>query len=223
MPDDVALGLSPQELVDVVAFLMEDRNAASRQATSIALFNGRDLTGWTAHLADPAVSPDAVWTIPEPGILRCRGTPAGYIRTESDHEDFILELDWRFPDKERPGNSGVLLRMHGPDKVWPKSIEAQLLHRQAGDIWNIDAVDMEVDASRTNGRHTSRIYPSNEKPLGEWNHYRITLDRGHLTLEVNGQIQNTASWCAQIPGKICLQSEGAPIEFRNIRLTPLRR
>ena len=50
---------------------------------------------------------------------------------------------------------------------------------------------MQVDAARTNGRHTKKALPSNEKPLGEWNHYEITLDGGELTLEVNGEVQNT--------------------------------
>ena len=108
--------------------------------------------------------------------------------------------------------------MVGADKVWPKSIEAQLHHRNAGDIWNIDQFPMEVDAERTNGRRTKKRTRSSEKPLGEWNSYRILMNHGELTLEVNGVVQNTASWCEEVPGKICLQSEGAYIEFRNLRL-----
>ena len=78
-----------------------------------------------------------------------------------------------------------------------------------------------TDPDRTNGRRTTRMAPSSEKPLGEWNRYVITLHDGHLSLEVNGVLQNTAEWCASIPGKICLQSEGAPIQFRRVELTPL--
>ena len=133
------------------------------------------------------------------------------------------QFDWRFDPERGPGNSGVLLRLVGEDKVWPKSIEAQLHHRNAGDIWNIDKVDMSVDPARTQGRRTQRMAPSSELPLGEWNHYRITLDRGELTLEVNGVVQNTASWCEEVPGKIGLQSEGAWISFRNIRVVELVR
>ena len=51
-----------------------------------------------------------------------------------------------------------------------------------------------------------------------WNHYRIRLVGSDLTLEVNGEIQNTATWCERIPGAIALQSEGAVIEFKNIIL-----
>ena len=122
---------------------------------------------------------------------------------------------------EEHGRSGVLLRMTGADKVWPKSIEAQLMHGNAGDFWNIDGVDMDTDAARRSGRRTSRAQLSAERPLGEWNQYRITVDHERVLLEVNGVRQNTARWCEEVAGKICLQSEGAPIEFRNIRLWPI--
>ncbi|MAG58900.1 MAG: hypothetical protein CMJ83_21650 [Planctomycetes bacterium] len=221
MPDNVALGMKPQELADLVAFLSDHPSTAVKDPT-ISLFNGKDLTGWTFHLNRADTKATDVWTIKD-GILDCAGNPIGYLRTEKDYTNFVLELDWRFRPGGRPGNSGVLLRMTGMDKVWPKSIEAQLQHRNAGDIWNIDAFDMEVDESRTSGRRTRKLLPTNEKPLGEWNHYKITLLGGNLTLEVNGRIQNVASWCVEVPGKICLQSEGAPVQFRDIRLTPLRR
>jgi hypothetical protein len=63
--------------------------------------------------------------------------------------------------------------------------------------------------------------PSNEKPLGEWNSYRIVLDGGKLEMWVNGELQNSATDVQLLPGRIALQSEGAHIEFRNIRLKPL--
>ena len=218
MPDNVAMGLDAKQLADLVAFLAV-RDQAPRPRQPVALFNGKDLEGWTHHLSGQGASHSDVWKVLPGGILDCGGKPAGYLRTEQDYENFILELEWRFPGK--PGNSGVLLRMTGPDKVWPKSIEAQLQHHNAGDIWNIDAFDMEVDEDRTSGRRTSKIHRTNEMPLGDWNRYKITLFKGNLTLEINGKIQNVASWCEVVSGKICLQSEGARIQFRNIKLTPL--
>ena len=113
--------------------------------------------------------------------------------------------------------------MVGPDKVWPKSVEAQLANRSAGDIWNIDKFPMKVDPDRTKGRHTRKMHPTNEKPQGEWNLYEIILKGGDLTLKVNGLVQNTATEVEEVPGAIGLQSEGAPIEYRNIRLIPLKR
>jgi hypothetical protein len=140
-----------------------------------------------------------------------------------DITSYDLELEWRFDPALPPGNSGVLMRMTGADQVWPNSIEAQLHHRNAGDIWNIGEYPMEVDPSRTEGRRTRKSQPCNDKPLGEWNRYVITLDGSELTLEVNGTVQNGARWVAERPGKICLQSEGAAIEFRNISITPIER
>ena len=186
----------------------------------VELFNGQDLTGWTYDLSEEGKKMEDVWSVAD-GVLRCEGKPAGYIRTEADYTNFELTLEWRFLPERGAGNSGVLMRMTGEDKVWPNSIEAQLMSRNAGDIWNIDQFPMVVDPARTNGRHTKKLLPTNEKPFGEWNRYRIRLDRGELTLEVNGVVQNTARWCEVVPGKICLQSEGAYIEFRNVVLRPI--
>ena len=63
--------------------------------------------------------------------------------------------------------------------------------------------------------------PSNEKPQGQWNEYEAILKGGQLTLKVNGEVQNTATDVEEVPGWIGLQSEGAPIEFRNVRLHSL--
>ena len=80
---------------------------------------------------------------------------------------------------------------------------------------------MHIDPARTSGRRTEKLEPCNEVAQGEWNHYKITLDRGELRLEVNGLLQNTASWVERVAGHICLQSEGSRIQFRNVVLRPL--
>jgi putative membrane-bound dehydrogenase-like protein len=222
MPDNVALGLAPQDIADLVAFLMSDPTSPGKRGAPIELFDGRTLDGWTFFLAEPKAKMSDVWSVKD-GVLRCKGQPLGYLRTVKDWTNYELDVDWRFDPAAGAGNSGVLLRVQAPDKVWPKSIESQLESRNAGDIWNIDDVPMQVDAARTEGRHTGKAQPCNEKPLGEWNHYHIVLDGGELTLEVNGVVQNRASWCEEVPGKIALQSEGAVIEFKKVTLTPIER
>ncbi len=219
MPAGVTSGLSAGELVDLVAFLRQDHERAPVFGPEIELFDGRDFAGWTHYLTDPDLGIADVWSIVD-GTIVCKGSPAGYIRTEADFTNFELELDWRW-NPAASGNSGVLLRMVGEDRVWPVSLEAQLMHTNAGDIWNIGEFPIAVDSERTEATHTTRRAPCSEKPLGEWNHYRIRLDRDQLTLEVNGVIQNTASWCPEMPGKICLQSEGGEIQFRNVKLRPI--
>ncbi|MBN2022044.1 MAG: DUF1080 domain-containing protein [Pirellulales bacterium] len=194
--------------------------APASTPNEIVLFNGKDFEGWTAFLMDPAVKMEDVWSVKD-GVLACKGQPMGYLRTTKQYTSFVMKLQWRWPKDSAPGNSGVLLRVVGQDKVWPKSVEAQLADQWAGDIWNIDAFGMKVDPARTNGRNTQRMHPSNERPHGEWNDYEITLSGGALSLKVNGLEQNTATDVEQVPGYIALQSEGAPIEFRDIRLVPL--
>lgn len=221
MPQGAALGLGAQGIADLAAFLLHDRAGEPIYGEPVVLFDGTHLDAWSFHLNDPAAGLEDVWSLEAGGVLRCKGNPIGYLSTRESFENFHLELEWRFDPRKGAGNSGVLLRQVGPDKVWPKSIEAQLHSRNAGDIWNIDKVAMIVDPARTSGRRTSKQAPCNEKPLGEWNHYAITMDRGDLTLVVNGDVQNTARWCDEVAGKICLQSEGAEILFRNIVLRPI--
>ena len=114
------------------------------------------------------------------------------------------------------------MRMVGKDNVWPNSIEAQLHSRNAGDIWNIGDFEMTTDAKRTQGRRTIKAADTNEKPLGEWNRYRILMNGTDLVLEVNGLVQNVASDCKVVAGPICLQSEGAWIEFRKVELREIK-
>jgi hypothetical protein len=192
----------------------------------IALFNGNDFCGWTYHLADPKAKLEDVWSINgDEGILICKGNPAGYLRTVADFTNYVLRLEWRWsPVTKRAGNSGVLLRLVGPDKVWPRSVEAQLQSGAAGDFWLIDDARLETPAERVDRgtpRHRLRTR-SNERPIGEWNEYEIRCEGERITLRVNGETLNEGTNAEVVPGKIALQSEGAEIQFRNIRLTPLR-
>ena len=185
------------------------------------LFNGRDLDGWIAYSRDGLSSDGGSWSVKD-GILCCEGQPIGYLRTTQKYTNYVLTLKWRFDPDRGAGNSGVLLRVIGEDTVWPNSIEAQLHSRNAGDIWNIGNFPMTADSSRTNGRRTRKEHATNEKPLGEWNTYRIVLDGENLELSVNGLVQNVATDCRVVPGYIALQSEGAPIQFKDIILSPVR-
>jgi hypothetical protein len=182
------------------------------------LLDSRGAAGWKPFLPDGG-DPADTWHVTEDGVLVCTGEPAGYVRTEAAYDNFVLRLRWRFPP-DAGGNSGVLLRLVGEDKVWPRSIEAQLQSGAAGDFWNIDAFPMTVDGTRTKGRNTRRT-ATNEKPLGEWNEYLITCWHGDVVLRVNGEVLNQARDCMEIAGPIALQSEGAEIHFRDIALLPL--
>lgn len=187
----------------------------------VKLFNGKNFDGLTSFLLDDGKMED-VWEIDKDnGILICKGNPAGYIRTKDSFTNYILKLEWRFnPVTKEAGNSGVLLRMIGEDKVWPKSVEAQLQSGNAGDFWCIDNFPMVTVPERTNGRNTKKTHFA-ENPIGEWNEYEIIVNGGSIVLLVNGEKVNEAWEVLETPGKICFQSEGAEIQFRNIRLMSL--
>jgi len=179
------------------------------------LFNGKDLSGWKVYLQNGAEDKGTFKV--EDGVIRCTGKPAGYLRTEQDYKNYKLHLEWRWAGK--PGNSGVLLHMSEPDKVWPKSIECQLMHGNAGDFYVIDGTEMKEHSGP--GRRVKKIGASSEKPAGEWNVYEIVCKDDGIFPVVNGELKNVGTQTSVKSGKICVQSEGAPIEFRNIYIEPL--
>ncbi len=195
------------------------RDLSAPMPGEVTLFNGKDLSGWTFFLNDNGKMHE-VWSV-DNGVLVCKGTPAGYIRTEKPYTSFVLKLEWRWsPVTKKEGNSGVLVRVQEPHKVWPKSIEAQLQSGRAGDFWNIGDFQMTTDTARLNGRNTRHTH-ANERPIGEWNEYEIIVNGPDVVLNVNGDTLNSAGECAVIPGPIALQSEGTEIHFRRVRLSPL--
>lgn len=201
---------------------VESDSPASRPifGETIQLFNGKNLDNWTAYFINGSTKPSDAFRV-EDGILKCAGQPIGYIRTKKQYTSYRMVVEWRFDPRGRGGNSGILMRLNGADTVWPNSIEAQLNSRDAGDIWNIGDFPMKTDPKRISGRRTKKMAPTNEKPLGEWNRYDITLDGERLELKVNGLLQNTATECTKIKGFVALQSEGVAIEFRTVELQPI--
>ena len=115
----------------------------------------------------------------------------------------------------------------GPDKIWPKGVEAQLYSGSAGDFWLVDNFKLTVDKDRQDpktARHYMRMKTDKpvEKKIGEWNKYEITCKGDTISLVVNGVKVNEGTEAEASKGKILLQSEGAPVHFRNIKLTPLK-
>ena len=220
MPSALATGLDARELAQVTSYLLSEDQRQPVFGETIELFNGRNLDGWTAYFQDGSRDPSKAFFV-EDGILKDHGNPIGYLKTVDSYTSYELIVEWRFDPEKGAGNSGVLMRLQGVDKIWPNSIEAQLWSTNAGDIWNIDDYPMTTDPDRTNGRHTVKAHPTNEKPLGGWNRYRILLDGEELTLEINGLVQNEAIDCAVQAGPIALQAEGAWIEFRKVELRPI--
>jgi hypothetical protein len=199
----------------------EEQNQPIIPKEKMMLWNGKDLAGWKPFTNDQSADAATTWSVAD-GVIRCVGKPAGYLRTESDYADYLLHVEWRWPDNG--GNSGVLIHMSGPDNVWPKSLECQLHSGNAGDFWVIGGVETSEHAGggkRVNGRRTLKLKDSSEKLIGQWNAYDIICKDDWIVVLVNGVLQNVATKCSVKSGKLCLQSEGTPIEFRNIYLEPL--
>ena len=73
------------------------------------------------------------------------------------------------------------------------------------------------------GRRHYNLTDDSEKPIGEWNDYKIVCDGDQITIWVNGVLVNHITRCSQSKGAVCLQAEGADIEFRDIKLKPLQK
>ncbi len=191
--------------------------------TPIALFNGRNFDGLLVYVEGTATTA-AAWKI-EDGILRCTGVGKDYVRTTAAYADYKLTLEWRWP--VRTGNSGIMLNLVGRDLIWPKCIEAQLAVGRAGEFATFsDARSREEIVSRnptgvSTGRLTRPPGSSSEKPQSEWNVYEIVVAGDTVTTTVNGQAVNRMTGVLPSGGCIGFQSEGTPIDFRAIVLTPL--
>lgn len=209
------------------AFAVFLTTAPAEDAKSSAIFNGKDLTGWKVFVDPKAkgkANPDEMFVVKD-GVIECAGQPNGYIITEKGYGDYVLELEWKWPAKA--GNSGVLLHCSGKDAIWPKSAEAQLFANNAGDIWLIGGFKLDVDKERQDPKQARHYFRKGkgkaiEKKPGEWNKYKITCKGDTITLEVNGDVVNEGKNSELTKGKIALQSEGSPIHFRNVKLTPIK-
>ncbi len=195
---------------------------------SVALFNGKNLAGWTYYLVEPALKMSDVWSVRD-GLLICKGKPMGYLATTQKYTNFKLVVEWRWAPGKKPSNSGVLLRITGEPGALPKCAEAQLQSGKAGDIYGFHDFQVKGDAARFktgkgdmigNLTGVSKI-KGNENEPGQWNKYEITLNGGDLTLIINGEKVNEATGLDIVPGAIGLQSEGGEIHFRTVQLTPL--
>ena len=183
------------------------------------------LAGWNSFHEDPKAATGDVWKLAD-GVLTCKGSPKGYIYTKKPYTNFVLTLEWRTPPGGKAGNGGVLLRKRGQDRIWPRSLEAQLNAGEEGDFWGLAGFGLSGPADRSKtlehpdfGRLTNlkRTRNAVKKP-GEWNRYEIIADGGTITLKINGQEVNRTTSCDVLAGPICLTAEGDEIHFRNVRV-----
>lgn len=204
-------------------------------AQSINLFNGYDLSGWHIDVPEMDNNPNVKSPfLVRNGLLVSMGTPNGHIITDESYANYRIDVEYRFPGK--PGNCGVLVHASTPRALYdmfPKSIEVQMQHKDAGDFWCIeeDITVPNMEERRgpkgnwgVNGdkaRRIKNLTDDSESPLGDWNTMKIEcLDRV-IKVWVNGDLVNEGYDCTANSGQIALQAEGSEVEFRKVVLTPI--
>jgi hypothetical protein len=183
------------------------------------------------------------WTWKEDGVS-CLGQPVGVTRSVKPYTNFELVLQWRH--LRSGGNSGVFvwatpeaLANLKPGQLPPGGIEVQILDHGYTEQYERDA-KKKADWFTTNGDvfpvgkstmkpfppvapNGSRAFPRKNlsKGVGQWNHYYIRCLNGEVRLWVNGEEVSGGTACNPSTGFLCLESEGAPVEFKNLRIREL--
>lgn len=219
----------------ILFLLLFINSAILSHAQTRSLFNFKDFSGW--HIDVPALDKDPNAKSPfiiRNGMMVSLASPQGHIITDSVYENYRLQVEYRFPAK--PGNCGVLVHASAPRVLYgmfPKSIECQLMHTNAGDFWcigeDITVPDMEkrrgpkenwgsVDGKE---RRIINLTDNSEKPLKEWNTMTVECLGNKVRVWVNGDLVNDGYDCTVSKGNIALQAEGSEVEFRKVELTPI--
>ena len=197
------------------AILAMSVSACAGTSEKTELFNGNNLDGWVCFVnPESGVPASDVYSVVD-GNLRIAGQPFGYIRTAEKYGDCTVHAEWRWVGEGT--NSGFFIRVQDGDKLWPNAIECQLCNGKAGDLVMLGGSKIkemecvkEFPVKERNGNY--------ENPTGEWNTAEVKCEGGKLTVYINGKLQNECT-CDSTEGYIALQSEGGPLEFRNIYVT----
>jgi hypothetical protein len=201
--------------------------------------------GWKQLTGDDFVNVNCdkdTWTWKE-GDVHCTGKPIGVCRTKKQYTNFELVMQWRH--NQSAGNSGLFvwtpeesLKDLRPGRL-PNGIEVQILdHGYAeqyqkqtkkkpdwftthGDVFPVGKSKMKPFAPTS--PDGSRGFPraNRSKGFGEWNHYYVRALNGEIRLWVNGAEVSGGDHIEPRTGYLCLESEGAPIDFKNIRVREL--
>ena len=210
--------------------LLAQRPAARAALEFRELFNGRNLKGWV-----PVNTEKDTWRVKD-GKLICSGHPIGVMRSEKQYENFILHIEWMH--MEPGGNSGVFIWSDAnpnPKSRLPNGVEVQMLELEwpklntrdgrvppnayvHGELFGVGGVKTVPDNPR--GERSMSI-EERAKGRGQWNTYDVVAVDGVVKLAVNGVFVNGVSKSTQKKGYLCLESEGAEIHFRNIRILEL--
>jgi len=173
------------------------------------------------------IEPSKVYEFTD-GMIRMHGDNIGYLMSKKSYKNFELSLQyrWNIEEKFNKGNtkknSGVMynIPVDSPDNIWPKGIQFQIKENTTGDFIFLDKVTAKVNGKlvEAGASVTSPKFSANENPYGEWNTILIKSLNGKITQYLNGKLVNECVEASSVEGKISLNYEGSPIDFKNIQL-----
>jgi hypothetical protein len=171
--------------------------AADGPGAWVPLFNGKDLSGW-------ATTHDVTSMVTNGNLRLVSGM--GWLRTEKQFQDFILEVEWR--GLESGYNSGLFLRAGLEGKPWPTG------------GWQVD-LNRAALGALVKGSRPMVPAETPPMPVNQWVKFRIEVRGRATTLAVDGARAWEFNGLDVERGYIGLQAEGKAIEFRNIRIQEL--
>lgn len=211
---------------------------------AVKLFNGKNLNGFDKFLKTKGLNndPDKVFQV-ENGVIHISGAEYGYLITQKEYSDYYLRAEFKWgeathdPREGKARDNGILFHVNGPNEVWPRSIEFQIIEGGTGDMLMVGGTAVTVKGALKNKGRFDRFGkgpwqdtvgyrdPVNEleKPHGEWNVVELITDGNSIKYLVNGHLANEGVVSSETKGKIIFQSEGAEAYFRNIELRPLKK
>ncbi len=202
--------------------------------------------GWKAMVEDDFANVncnDDTWTWKN-GVIHCTGKPKGVTQSKKPYKNFEFVIQWRH--LRAAGNSGVFVwatkasldNLRKGQGRLPKGIEVQVLDHGYTEYYvkrykkkpdwfttngDVFPVGVKMKPFPPVGPKGKRSFPSKNlsKGVNEWNHYYIRCINGEVRLWVNGQEVSGGTECRPSEGFLCLESEGSPIEFKNLRIREL--
>lgn len=182
-----------------------DTGKSGDETGFVKIFNGKDMSGFKTTVSGKDKNPFEV----KDGVIDVSGNPAGYFYTDKSYKNYILRFDWKFL---KDGNSGLLIHIQEPHKIWPKSVEVQGMQKDHGNIFAIGGAKGTFKKNAAAQKEAIKI--------GEWNTTEVISENGKLTAKVNG-VEVSSGEGDLREGPLGWQSEGAPLQFKNIRIKVL--
>lgn len=186
------------------------------------LFNGKDFTGFIFISRSSTNAPTESWTVTN-RVIHCSGKSIGYFRTEKSFHDYKLTVEWRFVKvAPKADNTGVLVHMQLPDKVWPMCVQNQGKSGRQGDLFVMSGAECKEHQGQDANTPVALRGEPNENPVGEWNTNMTICTGSDVKAIINGKALNAITECTISSGFIGIQSEGAEFEIRRMFLESVK-